>query len=71
MSSSTNEQVYYFHILEIMSFMLRGQKASELAGANLQRSHTEKVRDEAELLALRHKEANLHQKKMKTYTGTR
>lgn len=51
--------------------MLRGQKASELANANLQRSHMEKVRDEAELLSIRYKETNQRQQKMKMYTGTR
>lgn len=51
--------------------MLREQTASELAHAALQRSQTEKVRDEAELLAIRHKEINERQKKAKAFSGTR
>lgn len=70
-TSSPNEQAYYMHILEILSFMLREQKASELASAALQRSQIEKVRDEAELLAIRHRESNQKQKKVKMYSGTR
>lgn len=70
-TSSANESAYYLHILEILSFMLREQKASELAHAALQRSQTEKVRDEAELLAIRHREINEKQKKTKMFTGTR
>ncbi|XP_050308820.1 protein timeless homolog [Anthonomus grandis grandis] len=70
-TSSQNESAYYLHILEILSYMLREQKASDLAHAALQRSQTEKVRDEAELLAIRHKEINEKQKKSKAYSGTR
>ncbi|CAH1127073.1 unnamed protein product [Ceutorhynchus assimilis] len=71
MTSSANENAYYLHILEILSFMLREQKASELANAALQRSQTEKIQDEAELLGIRHKEIIEKQKKAKVYTGTR
>lgn len=70
-TSSANEQAYYMHILEIMNYMLKEQKASELAHADLQRSQTEKIRDEAELLALRHRETNEKQQKVKKYAGTR
>lgn len=70
-SSSTAEQAYYMHILEILSFMLREQSASELAQAALQRSQTEKLRDEAELLAIRHRETNQKQQKVKMYAGAR
>lgn len=70
-TSSSNEQAYYMHILEILSFMLREQKASELASAALQRSQTEKVRDEAELLAIRHRESNQKQDKVRKYAGAR
>ncbi|KAJ8921929.1 hypothetical protein NQ315_008563 [Exocentrus adspersus] len=70
-SSSPNEKAYYMHVLEIMSFMLREQKASELATAALQRSQTEKLMDEAELLAIRHRESNQKQKKVKMFAGTR
>lgn len=59
------------HILEILSFMLREQNPTELASAALQRSQTEKIRDEAELLAIRHKETNQKQQKMKKYAGAR
>ncbi|KAL1505671.1 hypothetical protein ABEB36_005177 [Hypothenemus hampei] len=70
-TSSANENAYYLHILEILSFMLREQNASELARAALQRSQTEKVRDEAELLAIRHKEINEKQKKTRAFSGAR
>ncbi|XP_018561954.1 protein timeless homolog [Anoplophora glabripennis] len=70
-TSSSNEQAYYMHILEILSFMLREQRATELAGAALQRSEIEKVRDEAELLAIRLRENNQKQKKVKMFSGTR
>lgn len=70
-SSSPNEQAYYMHILEILSFMFREQSASELAQAALQRSQTEKLRDEAELLAIRHRETNQRQQKVKIYNGAR
>ncbi|XP_015840765.1 protein timeless homolog isoform X2 [Tribolium castaneum] len=68
-TSSTNEKAYYMHTLEILSFMLREQKAAELARAALQRSETEKMRDEAELLAIRHRETNQKQQKIKLYNG--
>lgn len=70
-SSSTNEQIYYMHILEILSFMLREQSASDLAQAALQRSESEKLRDEAELLAIRHRETNQKQQKAKLYNSAR
>ncbi|EEZ99220.1 protein timeless homolog isoform X1 [Tribolium castaneum] len=70
-TSSTNEKAYYMHTLEILSFMLREQKAAELARAALQRSETEKMRDEAELLAIRHRETNQKQQKIKLYNGAR
>lgn len=70
-TSSSNEQAYYMHILEILSFLLREQNATELAHAALQRSQTEKIRDEAELLAIRHRETNQKQEKVKKYAGAR
>lgn len=70
-SSSTMEQAYYMHTLEILSFMLREQSATELASAALQRSQTEKLRDEAELLAIRYRESGQRQHKMKMFNGTR
>ncbi|CAH0553862.1 unnamed protein product [Brassicogethes aeneus] len=71
MTSSSAEQAYYMHLLEILSFMLREQKASELASAALQRSQNEKMRDEAELLSIRNRENNQKRLKVKAYTGTR
>lgn len=70
-TSTPNEKAYYMHILEILSFMLREQSASELAQAAVQRSQTEKLRDEAELLAIRHRETNQRQQKIKMYNGAR
>lgn len=70
-SSSATEKAYYMHVLEIISFMLREQNASELATAALQRSETEKMRDEAELLAIKHRETNQKQQKIKMYNGAR
>uniref|UniRef100_A0AAR5P976 Timeless N-terminal domain-containing protein n=1 Tax=Dendroctonus ponderosae TaxID=77166 RepID=A0AAR5P976_DENPD len=70
-TSSASENAYYLHILEILSFMLREQNASELAQAALQRSQKEKLRDEAELLAIRNKEINARKKKSKVFSGTR
>ncbi|KAJ8982321.1 hypothetical protein NQ317_006666 [Molorchus minor] len=71
MTSSSQEQAYYMHILEILSFMLREQKASELARAELRRNRTEKIRDEAELLAIRHRESNQRQAKSKMHASAR
>ncbi|CAG9838377.1 unnamed protein product [Diabrotica balteata] len=65
------EQGYYMYILEIMFFMLKGQKPSELASAALQRSQGEKIRDEAELVNIRHTEQNIKQNKAKKYMGSR
>lgn len=70
-TSSDHEQAYYMHVLEILSFMLREQSASELAQAAIQRSQTEKLRDEAELLAIRHRETHQRQQKVKMYNGAR
>lgn len=70
-TSSNNEKAYYMHTLEILLFMLKEQRASELAKAALQRSETEKMRDEAELLAIRHKETKQREQKTKIYNGAR
>lgn len=70
-ASSAWEQTYYMHVLEILSYMLREQAASELAQAALQRTQTEKLRDEAELLAIRHRESNQRQQKVRMYNGVR
>ncbi|XP_065170446.1 protein timeless homolog isoform X2 [Atheta coriaria] len=69
--SSANEKAYYMHIIEIMCYMLREQNAKELASAALQRSQNEKMRDEAELLAIRHKETNKRQQKARDFSGSR
>lgn len=51
--------------------MLREQQPHELANAALERSQSEKIRDEAELLNIRNLEHNKKQSKMKMYAGTR
>ncbi|XP_074037876.1 circadian regulator timeout [Leptinotarsa decemlineata] len=71
MTSSADEQAYYMYILEIIFFLLREQKPSDLANAALVRSQSEKIRDEAELLAIRHRETTQKQQKTKIYAGTR
>lgn len=70
-TSSSLEVAYYMHILEILSFMLREQNATELATAALQRSEIEKKRDEEELLSLRSRETLHKQARVKKYSGTR
>lgn len=51
--------------------MLRDQNAEVLASASVQRSIVEKQRDEQELMALRKKEIEEKQKKMKKYIAAR
>ncbi|XP_017771147.1 PREDICTED: protein timeless homolog [Nicrophorus vespilloides] len=70
-SGSVAERVYYMHVMEILSFMLREQNATHLAQAAVQRSHSEKMRDEAELLAIRHRENNQKANKVKKFSGAR
>lgn len=70
-ATSENEQEYYLHILEITSLMLREQKTEVLASSVTSRSLEEKVKDEAELLNVRHKENTERQQKLKRYTGAR
>lgn len=65
------EQGYFMYILEILFFMLKTQQPNELANAALQRSQGEKIRDEAELVNIRHSELNVKHKKTKMYMGTR
>ncbi|CAG9855567.1 unnamed protein product [Phyllotreta striolata] len=65
------EQTYYMYILEIMFFMLRNQRPQDLAQAALERSQTEKIRDEAELVNLKNVEQVRKQYKMKKYAGAR
>uniref|UniRef100_A0A1Y1K941 Timeless N-terminal domain-containing protein n=1 Tax=Photinus pyralis TaxID=7054 RepID=A0A1Y1K941_PHOPY len=70
-ASSTSEQAYYMHIVEILSFMLREQSATSLATTELQRSQSEKMREEAELLLMRHHENNKKQEKIRKFAGAR
>nr|CAI5845783.1 unnamed protein product [Callosobruchus analis] len=59
------------HLIEVMSLMLREQNAGALAEAAPQRSQAEKLRDEAELLAIRHRETAAKRCKVKKYGGAR
>lgn len=70
-SSAATEEAYYMHILEILSFMFKEQSAYELGNAALQRSEMEKLRDEAELLAIRHRETREKRDKIKMYNSVR
>ncbi|XP_065210655.1 protein timeless homolog [Planococcus citri] len=70
-AASENEQQYYFHVLEIISLMLRDQNAETLASSSLQRSDEEKQRDLQELMAVRKKEVEDRQKKMKKHIAAR
>ncbi|XP_025415567.1 protein timeless homolog isoform X4 [Sipha flava] len=68
---SDNEQQYYLHTLEIISLMLRDQNATELANASVNRSQTEKQRDEQELKLVLEKERKEKMEKIKKYSGKR
>ncbi|XP_050066512.1 protein timeless homolog isoform X2 [Aphis gossypii] len=68
---SVNEKQYYLHALEIISLMLRDQKASELANASINRTETEKQRDEHELKIVLDKERKEKMDKLKKYSGSR
>ncbi|RZF49039.1 hypothetical protein LSTR_LSTR011401 [Laodelphax striatellus] len=70
-ASSEKEQQVYMHILEIVSLMLREQNPSTLAKSEVQRSFSEKEKDEEELLAFRQAEIKSKQLKVKKYAGTR
>lgn len=70
-SSSQSEQTYQLHVLEILSHLLKEQNPTELGKTELNRNHAEKVKDEAEMLAIRHKEAIKRQQKAKMYSGAR
>ncbi|XP_045461506.1 protein timeless homolog isoform X2 [Harmonia axyridis] len=70
-ASSTNEQTYHAHVLEILSHLLKEQNPTELGKTELNRNYAEKVKDEAELLAIRHKETIKRQQKAKLYSGAR
>ncbi|GLH06684.1 Protein timeless [Gryllus bimaculatus] len=67
--SSKHEDRFHMHVLEIISQMLRDQNPAYLATAEAQRSIVEKTRDEAELLAVRQREAQERHQKNEKYTG--
>lgn len=69
--SSDGEESYYIYVLEILSLYLREQKPEDLANAAPQRSETEKLKDEAELLAIRHRELTKKSERVKKFTGAR
>nr|XP_012151360.1 PREDICTED: protein timeless homolog [Megachile rotundata] len=70
-ASNRSEEQYHLQVLEIISLMLRDQNASQLARSGLQRSTTEKERDEAILLAARLKEKQEKMEKIRKYAGSR
>ncbi|XP_043250203.1 protein timeless homolog, partial [Colletes gigas] len=70
-ASNTSEQNYHLQVVEIISLMLRDQSASLLATSGLQRSTTEKERDEAVLLAARQKERQQKMDRIRKYAGVR
>ncbi|XP_076629145.1 protein timeless homolog [Colletes latitarsis] len=70
-ASNTSEQNYHLQVVEIISLMLRDQSASQLATSGLQRSTTEKERDEAVLLAARQKERQQKMDRIRKYAGVR
>lgn len=71
MSSSNTEQVYYMHIIELLSFMLREQSPQVLTSAALERNHLEKKEDETQLLTVRLQETQKKREKLKQFTGAR
>ncbi|XP_017753046.1 PREDICTED: protein timeless homolog [Eufriesea mexicana] len=70
-ASNRSEQQYHLQVLEIVSLMLRDQNASQLAKSGLQRSVTEKEKDEATLLSARLKEKERKTEKIRKYAGAR
>ncbi|KOC61872.1 Protein timeless like protein [Habropoda laboriosa] len=70
-ASNRNEQDYHLQVLEIVSLMLCDQSASQLAKSGLQRSVTEKERDEATLLTARMKEKQEKMDRVRKYAGAR
>ncbi|XP_042877504.1 protein timeless homolog [Penaeus japonicus] len=69
-ASSENEQDLCMHSLEIISLMLREQDPAQLAQAGLQRSQSEKEKDEKELLEIRQREAlKKQQQRQKQYSA--
>ncbi|XP_043579591.1 protein timeless homolog [Bombus pyrosoma] len=70
-ASNRSEQQYHLQVLEIISLMLRDQSASELAKSGLQRSLSEKEKDEETLLAARLKEKEKKIERVRKYAGAR
>ncbi|XP_015433585.1 PREDICTED: protein timeless homolog [Dufourea novaeangliae] len=70
-TNNSSEQQFHLQVLEIVSLMLRDQNASQLATSGLQRSTTEKERDEAELLAARQKEKLVKMDRIRKYAVAR
>ncbi|XP_058811331.1 protein timeless homolog [Topomyia yanbarensis] len=68
---SEHEHQYHLHALEIICLIYREQSASSLADASLQRSATEKHRDELELLSARKREKAKHQIRIPTVRHSR
>ncbi|CAG7818750.1 unnamed protein product [Allacma fusca] len=56
-SNSDSAHEYCLHIIEIISLMLREQTGEQLAKSNLERSLSEKLKDERELMEMRAKES--------------
>ncbi|XP_076063170.1 protein timeless homolog isoform X1 [Oratosquilla oratoria] len=69
--SSENEQDLCMHALEIISLMLKEQDPTQLARAGLERSHSEKEKDEKELMDIRKREIAEKQAKLKKFVGAR
>ncbi|XP_031834411.1 circadian regulator timeout [Nomia melanderi] len=70
-ASNQSEKQYHLQVLEIVSLMLGDQSPSQLATSGLQRSTTEKEKDEAVLLAARQKEKLEKMEKIRKYAGAR
>ncbi|XP_046407332.1 protein timeless homolog [Ischnura elegans] len=68
---SENEEQYYMHILEIISQMLREQNPTQLAVAAAQRSASEQIKDECELMAIRDRETQARREKMRKFASAR
>ncbi|XP_076297468.1 circadian regulator timeout [Lasioglossum baleicum] len=70
-ASNHSEQQYHLQTLQIVSSMLGDQSANQLATSGLQRSTTEKEKDEAVLLAARQKEKLEKMERIRKYAGAR
>ncbi|CAK9795773.1 Protein timeless homolog [Anthophora quadrimaculata] len=70
-ASNRNEQDYHFQVLEIVSLMLCDQNACQLATSGLQRSVTEKEKDESRLLTARLREKQEKMERVRKYASAR